>query len=209
VSRMTLIVLAKEPRPGHVKTRLVPPLTHADAARLAAAALQDTLAVVSRTSAARRVLAFAGDPSQWRLRGWTVTAQPPGGLDVRIAAALRSAQGPALLVGMDTPQLQPEHLRAFDPLRFDAAIGPAPDGGYWAIGLRNPALADVAVRGVPMSTERTAEHQIARLTRLGLRVQTLPPLTDVDTFADAERVAAQAAGTRFAAALATLPVTAR
>ncbi|MBW8792034.1 MAG: DUF2064 domain-containing protein [Streptomyces sp.] len=201
---LTLIVLAKEPRPGYVKTRLVPPLTASDAARIAAAALHDTLDVVDRTPAGRRVLAFAGDAAGWQRRGWDTVTQPAGGLDVRLAAALAAAHGPALLVGMDTPQLQPADLAAFDPRRFDAALGLAPDGGYWAIGLRDPAQAAAAVHGVPMSTEHTGVVQLARLRRLGLRVQLLPPRTDVDTIDSARAVAAVAPSTRFAAVFAAV-----
>lgn len=203
---LTLVVLAKRPRPGYVKTRLVPPLAHEDAARVAAAALEDTLATASRTPAARRVLALDGDPRDWRPPGWSVVPQDPGGLDRRIAAALGAAHGPVLLIGMDTPQVRPADLLAFDPTRFDAALGPAPDGGYWAIGLRDPRLAAAAVHGVPMSSERTGSVQLARLRSLGLRVQLLPELTDVDTIDSAAEVARTAPHSRFAAALAACPV---
>lgn len=202
----TVLVLAKEPVPGLVKTRLVPPLTYDDAARLAAAALLDTLDAVDRTPVSRRVLAFRGDASAWARPGWAVTSQPAGGLDVRIAAALAVAAGPAVLIGMDTPQLRPEHLAAFDHVRYDAALGLAPDGGFWALGLREPAVAAAAVLGVPMSTEHTGADQLARLHALGLKVQLLDVLADVDTVDVAERVADLAPSTRFAAALAAARV---
>lgn len=199
----TLVVIAKRPDPGRVKTRLMPALTADGAAALAAAALTDTLDVVDRTAPARRLLAFAGDPAGWHRPGWELVAQPEGGLDVRLAAAFAAAApGPALVVGMDTPQLRPDLLSGFDPDRFDAALGPATDGGYWAIGLTDPARADAALLGVPMSTSRTGAVQHARLRDLGLRVQRLPELTDVDHVEDAVTVAAQAPGTRFAAAVA-------
>lgn len=204
MSGLTLIVLAKQPRPGFVKTRLVPPLTPAGAARVAAAALHDTLDVVDRTPAARRVLAFAGDPSAWRRPGWETVAQPSGDLDVRLAAALGGAAGPALLIGMDTPQLQPGDLTTFDPDTFDAALGLAADGGFWAIGLRDPAQAAAAVHGVPMSTGHTGVVQLARLRRLELRVRLLPQRADVDTIDSARAVAAGAPETRFAAVLAAV-----
>jgi uncharacterized protein len=199
----TLIVLAKEPVAGRVKTRLVPPLTHADAARLAAAALRDTTAAVSRTRAARRVLAFDGDPRGWLPAGWRHVRQPVGGLDVRLGAAFAAVRrGPALLVGMDTPQLRPHDLAAFDPSRYDACLGPAFDGGYWTIGFAEASRAARAIRGVPMSTGHTAEVQLRRLHGLGMRVQLLDPLIDVDTIDAAHDVADEAPGTEFAAALA-------
>jgi glycosyltransferase A (GT-A) superfamily protein (DUF2064 family) len=84
----------------------------------------------------------------------------------------------------------------------DAVFGPATDGGYWAIGLRE---ADPAVfAGVPMSRVYTGAIQRARLAALGLRTIDLPPLRDVDDIDAARAVAAQAPGGRFAAALAEI-----
>jgi len=205
----TLIVLAKQPVPGRVKTRLVPPLTHPQAAELAAAALTDTLDAVTATAATGKVLAFDGEPRHWLRAGWLHTAQPAGGLDVRIAAAFGAAgSAPALLVGMDTPQLSPARLSGFDAARYDACLGPAVDGGYWAIGLRDPRLAAAAILGVQMSTSRTFRDQLRRLHALGMRVQSLDTLRDVDTIDDAEAVAALAPDTAFARAFARVTETA-
>jgi len=204
MSALTIVVLAKAPRPGFVKTRLVPPLTYEDAAAVAAAALRDTLAAVDATPARHRILALDGDDAEWQRTGWSVVPQPTGGLDRRIAAALAAAPGPVLLVGMDTPQLQPAHLLAFDPDAYDAGLGPAEDGGYWVIGLRDPGWAAAAVLGVPMSQASTGAVQLSRLRALGLRVQLLPRLTDVDTIETAEAVAGEAPSSRFAATLAAL-----
>lgn len=186
----TVIVLAKEPRPGFAKTRLTPPLTPHQAARLAAAALEDTLAAVADVPAARRVLAFDGDASSWLPAGWELAAQRAGGLDERLTAAFAAvASGPAVLVGMDTPQLAPADLTAWDPTRYDACLGPATDGGYWALGLADPRHAAAVLPGVPMSQDDTGAHQLVRLQAEGLRVQLLDELTDVDTFAAADAVA--------------------
>lgn len=193
-----LVVLAKRPAPGRVKTRLCPPFTPAQAADLAAAALRDTLDTVALAPAEQRVLAFDGDPRGWVPAGWRHVRQPAGPLDRRIAAALVATGGPALLVGMDTPQLTHRQLAAAELDRFDACLGPASDGGYWALGLADARQAPAALHGVPMSTERTAELQLRRLRRLGLRVQVLDELVDVDTAAAAAVVAAQAPGSRFA-----------
>ena len=197
----TLIVLAKQPRAGRVKTRLVPPLTYEQAAELAGAALLDTLDAVDGAPATARVLAFDADARGWLRPGWRHVRQPAGGLDARLVAAFAAVSGPAVLVGMDTPQLTAAQLRAFDPARFDACLGPACDGGYWAIGFAEPELAGRAISGVPMSTDRTGEVQLGRLAALGLRVQLLEPLTDVDTIDTAHEAAAGAPATRFAAAL--------
>jgi glycosyltransferase A (GT-A) superfamily protein (DUF2064 family) len=201
----TVIVIAKEPVPGRVKTRLVPPLTHQQAADLAAAAIADTLAAAATVAAQQHLLVLDGRPPAWLPTGWPVVAQVDGGLDARLVAAFEAARpGPAILVGMDTPQLRAEQLNAFDPVAFDACLGLARDGGYWVIGYRDPALARSTITGVPMSRDDTGARQLERLRAAGLRVQLLDELTDVDTYPDAVAVAAVAPDTRFAAALAAL-----
>ncbi|KUM76312.1 TIGR04282 family arsenosugar biosynthesis glycosyltransferase [Streptomyces curacoi] len=195
----TLLVIAKEPRPGRVKTRLTPPFTPEQAAVLAEAALADTLDAVARTPARRRVLVLDGAPGPWLPPGFEVVPQCAGGLDERLAEAFAGCDGPALLVGMDTPQVTPE-LLTVDWADCDAYFGPAEDGGFWALGLAEPDPA--RLRGVPMSTPHTGAVQRARLG--GLRVRDLPLLRDVDTAYDADLVAEAAPGGHFAAALACL-----
>jgi glycosyltransferase A (GT-A) superfamily protein (DUF2064 family) len=198
----TLLVIAKEPRPGRVKTRLTPPFTPAQAAALAEAALADTLRAVAATPARRRVLVLDGVPGRWLPAGFDVVPQCAGGLDERLADAFAGCAGPALLVGMDTPQVTPE-LLTVDFAGCDAYFGPAEDGGFWALGLARPDPA--LLRGVPMSTPVTGAVQRERLVSAGLRVRDLPPLRDVDTAADARAVAALAPHGRFAARLAACP----
>lgn len=198
----TLIVLAKQPVAGRVKTRLCPPLSIQQAAEVAAAALADTLAAVARTPAHRRVLAFDAPATPWLPAGWISHRQPTGPLDIRIAAAFVDAgRGPTVLVGMDTPQLRSDQLTEWQPEHYAACLGPAADGGYWAIGLRDPSTAPILVEGVPMSTSQTGAAQLYRLQAHGLDVQLLDELTDVDTIADADDVAARAVGGRFAEAM--------
>ncbi|MFD7436288.1 DUF2064 domain-containing protein [Streptomyces sp. NPDC059861] len=197
----TLLVIAKEPRPGRVKTRLTPPFTPAEAAGLAEAALVDTLRTVAAAPAHRRVLVLDGSPGPWLPTGFDVVPQCAGGLDERLAAAFAGCDGPALLIGMDTPQVTPE-LLTVDFAGCDAYFGPAEDGGFWALGLAEPA--PELLRGVPMSTPRTGAVQRERLSGAGLRVRELPRLRDVDTAADVEAVAGLAPHGRFAAELARL-----
>ncbi|MFE2420842.1 DUF2064 domain-containing protein [Streptomyces hokutonensis] len=197
----TLLVIAKEPRPGRVKTRLTPPFTPEEAAALAEASLVDTLHVLLATPARRRVLVLDGAPGPWLPPGFDVVPQCGGGLDERLAAAFAGCAGPALLIGMDTPQVTPA-LLTVDFAHCDAYFGPAEDGGFWALGLADPDPA--LLRGVPMSTPTTGAVQRARLTATGLRVRDLPPLRDVDTAYDAELVAAEAPEGRFAKELARL-----
>ncbi len=205
-----VMVIAKEPVPGRVKTRLTPPYTPAEAAELATAALADTLAAVASAGVARRVLALAGSPGPWLPPGFDVIGQRGGGLDERIAWALADARAtcpaPLVLIGMDTPQVTPALLAAAaGPLvsgAADATFGMAEDGGFWLLGLReiDPAL----VLGVPMSRPDTGALQLARLHAAGLRVLPLPELADVDTADEAERIAAATPGSRFAARVRAL-----
>ena len=185
-----IIVLAKAPVPGRVKTRLCPPCTPAEAARLATAALLDTLAAAAATPASRRICVLDGAPGGWLPPGFEVLPQRGAGLDERLAAAFADVAEPALLIGMDTPQVTPELLsHGLDRLACaDAVLGRAPDGGYWAIGLRRSSA--TLFGGVPMSAATTGAAQHARLREHGLRVGELPWLRDVDTIEDARAVAA-------------------
>ncbi|HEX5199143.1 MAG TPA: DUF2064 domain-containing protein [Actinoplanes sp.] len=183
-----IAVLAKVPAPGRVKTRLCPPCTPGQAARVAAAALADTIAAVSGARAGGRVLITDGPCAA--PPGWASARQRGGPLSDRLANAFADA-GPALLIGMDTPQLTAGHLdEALRLLRdADAVLGPAEDGGWWALGLRDPGHAE-ALRGIPTSTATTGARTRTALLRRGLRVAELPRLRDVDTAPDAYAVAA-------------------
>jgi rSAM/selenodomain-associated transferase 1 len=206
VKDAVLLVLAKAPVPGLSKTRLCPPCTPAQAAALADAALRDTLAVVAATPVTRRVLVLDGQPGAWLPPGIEVVAQRGGGLGERLACAFAdAARGPALLVGMDTPQLTVDLLRTgLDALHGGArsVLGLAADGGYWAIGLQRPDHAVFA--SVPMSSSHTGAVQRARLRLLDLDPVALPVLRDVDRIADAVAVAALAPGGNFARTLSEM-----
>lgn len=210
----TILVLAKEPVAGRVKTRLCPPCTPEEAAELAAAALEDTLDAVSVTPAARRVLVLDGAPGEWCPSGVEVVAQAEGGLDARLEAAFSLVDGPALLIGMDTPQVSPSLLAAsMAPLtaagagRRTAVLGRALDGGWWAAGFaRRPRPG--AFAGVPMSTDITGAAQRRRFVDLGYEVVDLPRLRDVDHADDLVAVAASMDAGRFPDAVRALGVTA-
>jgi hypothetical protein len=207
---VSLIVIAKAPAPGLAKTRLIPDLGAEGAARVAAASLADTLWAVAETPAARRILVLDGDPAaaEWLPREpgrqFEVVPQRSGGLGERLAGAFAdSGAAPALLVGMDTPQISASLLAGAMATLCDdgteAVLGPAADGGWWAIGFRTEQPG--AFHGVPMSADDTCEHQRRRLGELGLRLTELEQLRDIDTIEDARAVAAVTPWTRMAAAL--------
>ncbi|MCU7730106.1 TIGR04282 family arsenosugar biosynthesis glycosyltransferase [Actinoplanes sp. KI2] len=196
-----VVVLAKVPTPGRVKTRLCPPCSPEQAARVAAAALADTVAAVDASGAATRVLAT--DRPGAAPVGWSGALQRGGPLGERLANAFADLR-PALLIGMDTPQLTGGHLD--EALRLlagaDAVFGPAEDGGWWALGLRDPGHAEV-LRDIPTSTATTGARTRDALLRRGLRIAELPRLRDVDTAPDAYAVAALCpAGRAFPGAVA-------
>jgi rSAM/selenodomain-associated transferase 1 len=200
---VTLLVIAKSPAPGRVKTRLSPPCTPEEAAGLARAALLDTLDAVARTRARRHMLVLDG-PVTFPVPGpFDVVPQSRGDLGDRLRHAFAIADGPSFLVGMDTPQLTPELLRSsmehLDRRTADAVLGPARDGGWWGLGLTRAHPG--AFEGVPMSTDHTCADQRRRLVALGLDVAPLPVLRDVDHFDDALDVAAALGTSRFAGAV--------
>jgi len=201
-----VLVLAKAPVAGRVKTRLCPPCSPVEAAAIAEAALADTLDAVAASGASRHILALDGAPGEWLPPGFEVIPQVQGGLDVRLAAAWMAAGGPGIQIGMDTPQVSAALLDGaisrLDDAGCDALLGLASDGGWWAIGLRVPD--DRAFIGVPMSTADTGACQHERLRALGLRVGHLPELRDIDTFDDAVAVADLIPTSRTAAAVLAL-----
>lgn len=206
----TVLVLAKAPVPGQVKTRLCPPATPGEAARIAAASLLDTL---DTTRGRCTVVALVGSLADAERRAEVraalahcrVVPQRGATFAARLVAAHADAggSGPVIQLGMDTPQLDEALLdeagRALGSC--DAVLGPARDGGWWALGVHDPRHARV-LAGVPMSTPDTGALTLRALHAAGLRVTLLPELSDVDTMEDAERVAAVAPGSRFAAAVA-------
>jgi uncharacterized protein len=213
-----LVVLAKAPEPGRVKTRLCPPATPEQAAELAAAALLDTLDAVAAVPGAASVVVLTGRMLRAAratelaaaLQRTHVLPQRGDGLGRRIWAAHADTAvllpgRPTLQLGMDTPQvgaaLLTRCLERLDDPGTDAVLGPATDGGWWALGLRDPRAAALVV-DVPTSRDDTGARTVAALRDGGLRVGLLPELTDVDTAADAVAVAAAAPAGRFAAATA-------
>ncbi|MFC5176842.1 TIGR04282 family arsenosugar biosynthesis glycosyltransferase [Nocardioides taihuensis] len=210
---LRVLVVAKAPVPGRVKTRLGATIGATAAAEVAAASLLDTLlAGTAAAGAGRCHLALEGDLAEAvrgrellaAAAGWTTSPQRGSGLAERLVhahAAVPPGPGPVVQVGMDTPQ-----VTAIDLVEVagalgdaDAVLGPADDGGWWVLALRDPAAARPLL-GVPMSTPTTHDDTLAALTAAGLRVAKAPALRDVDTAEDAEAVAALAPDGHFARA---------
>jgi rSAM/selenodomain-associated transferase 1 len=191
MSRSVLIV-AKAPIPGRAKTRLVPPLTAEQAASLQEALLLDTLEA-SRREGPDTALLHADPfeaPALARLVGPDVplVLQEGRGLGdaLRLGMARGLAGGPTALVSSDIPGLPPGSLsRAFTLLEegsCDVVLGPALDGGYWLIAMREPS--DAPFHAIPWSTPAACAVTVQRCEEAGLEVATLEPWRDIDTPVD-------------------------
>ena len=203
---MKILLVAKAPVPGRAKTRLGAHIGDDAAADVAAAALADTIATCNAAGAERH-LALAGDLADGvradelrdLLVGWDVTGQRGDGFAERLVNAhLDAGHGEVVQIGMDTPQVTVAALRAVAAglADHDAVVGPAEDGGWWALGRTDPDVAR-ALADVPMSTPTTCRDTVAALRAAGHSVGEAGSLLDVDTVADARRVAAQIPDSRF------------
>lgn len=209
MSTPAIIVMAKAPRAGEAKTRLAPPLTHAEAAHLAACMFADTVSAALTVGAAV-VVAYAPADGRAALEealrltlneeasgGLHWLEQQGEGLSERLegvaARAFAGGFGPLLFVGADSPTLPPGCLAAalemFRRGRADVALGPTEDGGYYAVGMRVPAAG--LFYSVEWSTPLAYEQTARNAERRGLRLLELPPWYDVDTPADLERLRAE------------------
>ena len=195
MTALHVLVMAKSPRPGRVKTRLCPPCTPAEAAGVATAALTDTLDAVAACQASRRVLALDGPPGPWLPPGFTVVPQRGATFNDRLANAWADAGGPGIQIAMDTPQVTAAEL---DNLlaeldrpahRRPAVLGPALDGGWWVIGWRQ-ADPEAVFAGIPMSGATTGRAQENRLLAMGFEIAAAEPKLDIDTFDDLVTIAA-------------------
>jgi hypothetical protein len=192
----TLIVFAKEPGAGRVKTRLGRDIGPVEAAWWARHQLRALLRRVSRDPRWRTVLAVSPDTagaSRALPKGPPRIAQGRGDLGARMARALAAPPpGPVVLVGADIPGIRSGHVaRAFALLgRHEAVLGPAEDGGYWLIGLRRGGRA--APRGMLAGVRWSGPHALAdtAASLAPLSVGLADRLADVDTADDLARVRA-------------------
>ena len=195
-----LVIFAKAPIPGQVKTRLCPPLTPDEAAGLHGSLVQDVLersgvaAKGSGSSTFDRVLACSPVSNHVFFKimeerqGVRLISQVGDDLGDRMSNAFRSvfAWGyeRVLLVGTDLPSLsEASYAKAVDLLSdHDLVLGPSLDGGYYLIGLRSPAP-DLFV-GISWSTDQVFATTTAKAEALKLKTALLPPCRDVDTIED-------------------------
>jgi hypothetical protein len=208
-----VIVFAKYPDPGRVKTRMVPPLTHEQAARLHQACLEAVLEQVLLIKGIDVRLAVSPDDKVSALSsavGITpgrCQPQGEGDLGARLRRAMTSAfdegASAVLFLGSDSPTLPVDHIRdaiaklrpeAQDTSPADAVMGPCVDGGYYLLGLSRPIPS--LFEGVDWGSERVADQTRARAGDAGIRSVELPTWHDVDRFEDLRQVHDDFAGLR-------------
>lgn len=189
-----LIIFAKAPVPGRVKTRLCPPLTPGEAAALHAAFIRDTLDMAVSGGPYVVTLAYTprgSDPVFREVLGSApVELAPQEGRDLglrmhgSLARAIAAGAKKAALIGTDIPALPANFIRdAFLALDgSDLVLGPAEDGGYYLVALKKPEKR--LFTGITWSTPGVLADTLARAKALGLKVSLLPAMTDVDTPAD-------------------------
>lgn len=193
----TLVVFAREPVPGRVKTRLAATLGARVACELYRAFLEDVARAGRLATVERRVWCVAGGESNWAPPGYAPRRQGTGDLGSRLEAAFEAAfaegAGPMVAVGSDAPTLSPGRIDlAFEALaRAPVVLGPALDGGYYLVGLSSPF--PEAFRGIPWSTDRVLEATLAACRRGAREARLLEPLGDVDGEEDLGRLAARLA----------------
>jgi hypothetical protein len=189
-----LIIFAKAPIPGQVKTRLCPPLSPDEAASLHGSIVLDMLERSRSLPSMDRFVACFPSPDHVFFKileerhGVRLLAQAGEDLGARMAGALDDvfARGyrRALVIGTDLPTLPGsvfgEAFRLLDA--HDLVLGPARDGGYYLIGLRKPAPELFA--GIPWSTDRVLALTQSKASAAGLKTALLPVRRDVDTLDD-------------------------
>lgn len=204
VRRVAVAIMAKAPAAGAVKTRLAPPLTVADAARLYRSFLLDKIEQVRALRHAHTVVAYtpaeAGETFERLAPGFELLPQRGPDLGARLASCLAEllARGHAgaVAIDSDTPTLPTAFLQQGVDILMrgdaDVVVGPSDDGGYYLIGVRaeRPGLFE----NIPWSTPGVLSETLRRAHAAGLTTASLPGWFDVDTGADLERLRASLVG---------------
>jgi uncharacterized protein len=199
--RSAVLVFAKVPEPGRVKTRLLSRLTGQQAAGVHRACLEDTVRQVAHVPGCQKCLQVAaGSDKARRLaaaleldRRWQVTPQRGRDLGARMrhafASFFRADYTPVVIVGTDTPWMGSERiLRALDLLdTADVVLGPSRDGGYYLVGARR--LVPQMFRSIPWGTSQVFRRTICALEKARVSYRLLPRDFDLDRPEDLARAA--------------------
>jgi rSAM/selenodomain-associated transferase 1 len=196
--KKALLIFARQPVPGKVKTRLSPPLLPAEAAVLYGCMLGDVLAMAASLPDMEMYLFYDGGEETleyFKERVFGMTCIPQRGKDLgeRMAEALRDVisqgKGAAVIIGTDSPDLPSAFIEdAFCRLEqgdLGVVVGPSEDGGYYLVGMKR--LHCELFRDISWSSDKVLEETLKRASDAGIAVSLLPMWRDVDTAADLER----------------------
>ena len=188
IPRPRIVLFTRFPEAGSCKTRLIPALGADGAARLHRRLTERTLDIL-RSTGQNVTVAITGAPrssfANWLGDDVMLVQQPDGDLSARLHPFVEAA--PVIVFGSDTPDLQPSHVQAAvrGLQNHKVVIGPAEDGGYYLIGMREPL--PQLIENMPWSTEQVLPTTLERLEKLGIEPLLLAPLADCDTPEDLER----------------------
>lgn len=183
-----IVLFTRFPQAGSCKTRLIPALGMDGAARLHRRLTERTLGVL-RSAGVEVTVAITGASAaafaDWLGDDLLLTQQSEGDLGARLKPFIEAA--PVVVFGADTPELRPRHVQqAITGLaKHKVVIGPAEDGGYYLIAMREPFRE--LIDNIPWSTDQVLPTTLNRLERLGIRPLLLETLADCDTPEDLER----------------------
>jgi rSAM/selenodomain-associated transferase 1 len=191
-NRNALIIFAKSPAGGNVKTRLASHLNENKRLKLYTALLDGTVEKLRDIPGADTLISYAGDGEYFGNFGLRMFPQAGGDLGRKMHIAIDKVLGEgylkAVLVGVDIPGLSDEIIRkAFNLLEdCDAVFGPARDGGYYLVGLKAPT--EEIFNGIEWSTEATLKQTLAKAESTGLKVSLTDTLSDIDRPEDLEKL---------------------
>ena len=188
--RPVIVVFAKAPRPGFVKTRFTPEFTPHQAAELHGAFVRDTLANLLVFDHVDLELHTDMETDAWREFEVPRRLQHEGDLGLKMFHALRAALArgveQAMILGSDAPDLPLDYVTKLFACQADIALGPAKDGGYYAIAARR--VDEKMFDGVAWSTSEALKQTASACARCGLSVEIGPIWYDLDTPADLARL---------------------
>lgn len=186
-----ILLFAKAPVPGRVKTRLQPVWTPDQAAELHRAFVDDLLDTLATFPPAVAVELHTDIPTDaWSRPGVSKRLQQAGDLGVRMLRALEHSLGsgasPTMIVGGDVPNLPKSHLEELLAMDADVVLGPSEDGGYYAICCRrtHPAMFEA----VGWSSSRAFDDTVRAARKAGLSVAWGPIWSDIDSAGDLARL---------------------
>jgi rSAM/selenodomain-associated transferase 1 len=194
-----LTIFTKYPEPGRTKTRLIGVLGEDGAAKLQKELTEKTVQKIDqlvKTSTVEPVIYFEGGDlvsmQNWLGHQRIYQQQAKGDLGKKLKNAFHDAFAAGaqrvVTIGCDCPDLNKEHIgRAFDALYMkDIVLGPATDGGYYLIGIQRPL--DALFENIPWGTDKVFEKTVSLAKKLGLSIEILEELHDVDRPEDLEYI---------------------